>query len=158
MVERSVRDAEAAGSNPVAPKVSLHRYAKEAAEAVFSHLSPAAWRVVRIAEQESRNHNDYFVGAEHLLVALLEERDDAVARKLQESGIDVQELHAEARRSLGQGGDRLWDGIIVTPRVRKIVSLAEQAADGRDVDPVDLLEALRAEGGSAAAAMMRRSS
>jgi ATP-dependent Clp protease ATP-binding subunit ClpA len=123
---------------------------------VFSHFSSASWRVVRAAEQESRNHNDYFIGAEHLLVALLEERDPAVVAALRNSGIDVHELHAQARRSLGLGSDRLWEGIIVTPRVRKIVQLAEQAAAGREIEPVDLLQALRAEGGSAAAALMRK--
>lgn len=111
---------------------------------------------MRVAEQESRNHNDYFIGAEHLLVALLEERDPAVIAALQKAEIDIHELHAEARRSIGLGSDRLWEGIIVTPRVRKIVSLAEQAAEGREIEPIDLLQALRAEGGSTAAALMRK--
>ena len=109
-----------------------------------------------MAEQESRNHNDYFIGAEHLLVALLEERDPAVVAALESSGIDVHELHAEIRRSLGNAGDRLWEGILVTPRVRAIVTLAEQAAIGREVTPLDLYEALRAEGASAAAQLLRR--
>jgi ATP-dependent Clp protease ATP-binding subunit ClpA len=124
---------------------------------LFSKFSPAAWRVVRVAEQESRNHNDYFLGAEHLLVALLEERGPSVTAALREDGIDVHELYAEARRSLGRhGGDRLWDGIILTPRLRKIVQIAEQAAAGRQVEPLDLLRAIRAEGASLAAAMMRK--
>jgi len=123
---------------------------------LFSHFNPSSWRVVRVAEQESRNHNDYFIGAEHLLVALLEERDPAVVAALESSGIDVHELHAEIRRSLGNAGDRLWEGILVTPRVRAIVTLAEQAAIGREVTPLDLYEALRAEGASAAAQLLRR--
>jgi len=109
-----------------------------------------------VAEQESRNHNDYFIGAEHLLAALLEERDAAVVSALRAAGIDVHEVYAEARRCLGSGGDRLWEGIVVTPRVRKIVTLAEQAAGGREVTPLDLFEALRAEGASTAAQLLRR--
>lgn len=108
-----------------------------------------------MAEQESRNHNDYFIGAEHLLAALLEERDPAVVAALRGCGIDLHEVYAEVRRCLGTGVDRLWEGILVTPRVRKIVTLAEQAADGREVTPLDLYEALRAEGGSTAAALLR---
>jgi ATP-dependent Clp protease ATP-binding subunit ClpA len=123
---------------------------------VFSHFSPASWRIVRVAEQESRNHNDYFIGAEHLLVALLEERDPAVVTALRSAGLDLHEVYAEVRRSLGAGDERLWEGILVTPRVRKIVTLAEQGAEGRDVEPLDLFEALRAEGGSRAAAILRR--
>ncbi len=124
---------------------------------MFSHLSPAAWRVVRVAEQESRNHNDYFIGAEHLLIALLEERDAAVVAALLAEGIDLHALHAEVRRCLGAGGERLWEGILLTPRVRKIVTLAEERAGGREVTPLDLYEALCVEGASSAAQLLRRS-
>jgi ATP-dependent Clp protease ATP-binding subunit ClpA len=123
---------------------------------VFSRFSPASWRVLRAAEQECRNHNHYYVGAEHLMVALLEERDPEILRDLDRAGIDVRELHAEIRRSLGQGEERVWEGILVTPRVRKIVALAETQAGEGDVQPADLLRALRAEGGSLAAEVLRR--
>jgi ATP-dependent Clp protease ATP-binding subunit ClpA len=113
--------------------------------------------VLRIAEQECRNHSHYYVGAEHLLVALLEERDPAILSGLGADGIDVRDVHAEVRRTLGTGDDRLWEGILVTPRVRKIVALAEQRAGNREIAPVDLFEALRLEGGSLAAEILRRS-
>jgi ATP-dependent Clp protease ATP-binding subunit ClpC len=123
---------------------------------VFARFSPASWRVLRAAEQECRNHNQYYVGAEHVMLALLEERDPEVMRALDAAGIDVRELHAEVRQALGSGEERLWEGILVTPRVRKIVALAEERADGRSVDPSDLLFAVRAEGGSLAAELLRR--
>ncbi|HEY1654089.1 MAG TPA: Clp protease N-terminal domain-containing protein [Candidatus Tumulicola sp.] len=113
--------------------------------------------MLRIAEQECRNHSHYYVGAEHLLVALLEERDPAILSGLGADGIDVRDVHAEVRRTLGTGDDRLWEGILVTPRVRKIVALAEQRAGNREIAPVDLFEALRLEGGSLAAEILRRS-
>jgi ATP-dependent Clp protease ATP-binding subunit ClpA len=123
---------------------------------LFSRFNPAARRVLRLAEQECRNHSHYYVGAEHLLVALLEERDPAILRSLDEAGIDVSEVHAEVRRALGTGDDRLWEGILVTPRLRKIVAVAENSAGDREIDPADLFEALRAEGGSLAAEILRR--
>jgi ATP-dependent Clp protease ATP-binding subunit ClpA len=123
---------------------------------LFSHFNSASWRVVRVAEQESRNHNDYFIGADHLLAALVEERDPAVLAALRSEGIDLHELHAEVRRCLGSGGERLWEGILVTPRVRTIVTLAEETAGGREVTPLDLYRALRAEGASSAAQLLRR--
>ncbi|MBV9699718.1 MAG: hypothetical protein JO078_06310, partial [Candidatus Eremiobacteraeota bacterium] len=70
--------------------------------------------------------------------------------------IDVPEVHAEARRALGTGEDRLWEGILITPRVRRIVSLAEERAAGREIQPIDLFDALRAEGSSSAAEILRR--
>jgi ATP-dependent Clp protease ATP-binding subunit ClpA len=123
---------------------------------VFAKFSPASWRVLRAAEQECRNHNQYYVGAEHLMVALLEERDPQILHSLDADGIDVRELHAEVRRTLGAGEERLWEGILVTPRIRKIIALAEAQATERNVEPADLLFALRAEGGSLAAEILRR--
>jgi ATP-dependent Clp protease ATP-binding subunit ClpA len=109
-----------------------------------------------VAEQECRNHSHYYVGAEHLLVALLEERDGAILRALEADGIDAREVHAEVRRALGTGEDRVWEGILVTPRVRKIFALAEERAGDREIGPNDLFEALRSEGGSLAAEILRR--
>lgn len=123
---------------------------------MFSRFNPASRRVLRVAEQECRNHSHYYVGAEHLLVALLEERDPSILHGLDAGGVDVSEVHAEVRRALGTGDDRLWEGILVTPRLRKIVALAEERAGGRDIAPIDLFEALRSEGGSLAAEILRR--
>jgi len=123
---------------------------------LFSKFSPASRRVLRVAEQECRNHSHYYVGAEHLLVALLEERDPSILRSLNDGGIDVREVHAEVRQALGTGDDRVWEGILVTPRVRKIISLAERRAGDREIAPIDLFEALRNEGGSLAAEILRR--
>jgi ATP-dependent Clp protease ATP-binding subunit ClpA len=123
---------------------------------LFSRLDPAARRVLRVAEQECRNHSHYYVGAEHLLVALLEERDGTILRALGAEGVDVREVHAEVRRALGTGEDRVWEGILVTPRVRKIFALAQERAGDRDIGPYDLFEALRSEGGSLAAEILRR--
>ena len=123
---------------------------------VFSKFNPAARRVLRIAEQECRNHSHYYVGAEHLLVALLEERDPEVLHALKADHIDVPEVHAEVRRALGSGDDRLWEGILITPRLRRIVAIAEERAGEREVGPLELFEALRSEGGSSAAEILRR--
>lgn len=123
---------------------------------MFSKFNAAARRVLRIAEQECRNHSHYYVGAEHLLVALLEERDPAVLRALDAGGIDVPEVHAQVRRALGTGEDRVWEGILITPRLRRIVALAEERAGEAEVGPFDLFEALRCEGGSSAAEILRR--
>ncbi|HET6894034.1 MAG TPA: Clp protease N-terminal domain-containing protein [Candidatus Baltobacteraceae bacterium] len=123
---------------------------------MFARFSPASGRVLRAAEQECRNHNHYYVGVEHLLVALLEEQDSGVAERLSAEQIDAGEVHAEVRRALGTGEDRMWEGILVTPRVRKVVSLAEEQAGDRTVEPADLLEAIMAEGGSLAAEILRR--
>ncbi|GAC1415627.1 MAG: hypothetical protein NVSMB5_04990 [Candidatus Velthaea sp.] len=123
---------------------------------MFSRFSPAARRVLRAAEQECRNHNHYYVGAEHMLFALLEEHDPAIDDRLREENIMVSSVHADVKRALGTGEDRMWEGIIVTPRVRKIVKIAENRAGAGDVTPIDLFEAIRTEGGGMAAEILRR--
>jgi len=125
-------------------------------DVLFTNFNPAARRVLRVAEQECRNHSHYYVGAEHLLVALLDERDPATLDALDAEGIDASEVHAEVRRALGTGDDRLWEGILITPRVRRIIALAQERAGNREITPFDLFEALRLEGGSSAAEILRR--
>ncbi len=125
---------------------------------MFSRFSPASRRVLRAAEQECRNHNHYYVGAEHVLFALLEEHDPALQARLRNEQIDMEEVHAQVRRALGTGEDRSWEGILITPRVKKIVELAEVNAAGRFVEPVDLFVALREEGGGLAADILRQAS
>jgi len=87
---------------------------------------------------------------------LLEERDPATLQALDADGIDAAEVHAQVRRALGTGEDRLWEGILITPRVRRIISLAQEHAGDREIGPSDLFEALRIEGGSSAAEILRR--
>jgi len=111
---------------------------------------------LRAAEQECRNHNHYYIGAEHILFALLEEHDPAVQARLHDEHIDSAEVHAHVRRALGTGEDHSWEGILITPRVRKIIQIAEVNAAGRHVDPIDLFAALREEGGGQAAEILRQ--
>ncbi len=124
---------------------------------MFSRFNPAAKRVLRAAEQACRNHNHYYVGVGHLLFALLEERDPGVEARLAERGIHLPEVLADLRRALGTGDDRLWDGILVTPRVRHVVAIAESSVpQGSAVEPRDLFDAIVTEGGGLAAELLSR--
>lgn len=123
---------------------------------MFSRFSPAALRVLRVAEQECRNHNHYYVGAEHMLFALIEEKDADVEAALVEEKIPAGEVYTELKRALGTGEDRVWEGILITPRVRNIVRSAEARAGDRDVQPIDLYEAIREERGGLAAELLQR--
>jgi ATP-dependent Clp protease ATP-binding subunit ClpA len=112
--------------------------------------------VLRAAEQECRNHNHYYVGAEHMLSALLEEHDNRIDAVLEAEHVEPAHVHSEVKRALGTGEGRTWEGILVTPRVRKIVVIAERLAGDREIEPIDLFEAIRAEGGGLAADILRR--
>jgi ATP-dependent Clp protease ATP-binding subunit ClpA len=123
---------------------------------LFLQFSPASRRVLRAAEQECRNHNHYYVGAEHMLFALLEEHDPGIEQRLRERHVSSSDVHAEIKRALGMGDDRMWEGILVTPRVRKIVKLAEKRAGDGEIEPLDLFDAICDEGAGLAADILRR--
>ncbi len=123
---------------------------------VFSRFSPGAKRVLRSAEQACRNHNHYYVGVGHLLLALLEEHDVVVEARLRASGTHAADVLGDVRRALGTGDDRLWDGILITPRVRSIVALAERATPTGAIEPAHLLDAIVAEGGGLGAEILAR--
>ncbi|MBV8601637.1 MAG: hypothetical protein JO359_08765 [Candidatus Eremiobacteraeota bacterium] len=121
---------------------------------MFARFSPAALRVLRAAEQECRNHNHYYLGAEHMLFALIEEHDGKVEEALRADKIPVDDVYGELKRALGMGEDRVWEGILITPRVRNIVRAAEASAGDREVEPLDLYRAIRAERGGLAAEIL----
>ena len=91
-----------------------------------------------------------------MLYALLEEHDVRVDALLEAEHIEPARVISEVKRALGTGDGRTWEGILVTPRVRKIVEIAERLAGDREIEPIDLFEAIRAEGGGLAADTLRR--
>ncbi len=124
---------------------------------MFSRFSPAAKRVLRAAEQACRNHNHYYVGVGHLLLALIEEHDPDIESRLVARGTRAADVLGEVRRALGTGDDRLWDGILVTPRVRSVIARAESSVDiERAVEPLDLFDAVLAERGGLASDVLER--
>ena len=114
----------------------------------FSRFSPASRRALRAAEQECRNLNHYYVGVEHLLLALLAEQNESVEARLRGRGIVPGDVYLELRKRLGTGEDRVWQGILVTPRARRVVERAGAmlAADAL-IEPIDLFEAICLEDG-----------
>ncbi len=124
---------------------------------MFSRFNPAAKRVLRAAEQACRNHNHYYVGVGHLLLALVEEHDPGVETRLAKAGTHPAEILRDVRRALGTGDDRLWDGILITPRLREVVGLAEAAIAAEDeIEPGHLIDAIVAQGGGLAAEILER--
>ncbi len=118
---------------------------------MFTRFGPASQRVLRSAEQACRNHNHYYIGAAHLLLALLEEHDAAIERRLAEDGMSSSAILGCLRRAIGTGDERLWEGILVTPRISNIVRAAELAVpESREIAPDDLYVALLVDGGLAA--------
>jgi len=91
-----------------------------------------------------------------MLFALLDEHDPEIEDQLRAENASLAGIHAEVKRALGTGEGRIWEGILLTPRVRKIIALAATRAGEREIEPIDLFEAIRDEGGGFAAAILLR--
>lgn len=91
-----------------------------------------------------------------MLFALLDEHDPTIEEQLLAVNASLADVHAEVKRALGTGEGRIWEGILLTPRVRKIIALADNRANERDIEPIDLFEAIREEGGGLAASILAR--
>src|SRR5579863_3248989 len=114
---------------------------------MFSQFGPAARAVVTLAEQECRNASHYFLGTEHLLLAMAIAQPPDVAELFKRIEVEPWQVKWACRASMDPAGDHPWEGVIVTPRVRRIFEDAVANRTGNTVAPIDILNAMIADGG-----------
>ena len=121
---------------------------------MFSQLDPAARAVVTLAEQECRNASHYYLGTEHLLLSMAIVTPADVETFFKRAGLAPWQVKWACRAAMEPAAEHPWQGVIVTPRVRRIIARAAAArADGL-VSPLDLLDAIVADGGGVAARVL----
>ena len=124
---------------------------------MFSRFSPAARAVITLAEQECRNASYYYLGTEHLLLAMAIAPPSDIAAEFGRLGLEPWLVKRALRDEMGPAGERLWDGIIVTPRVQGIFAAARSAVPESElVQPIDLLRAIQSIGGGVAARVLEQ--
>lgn len=98
------------------------------------------------ARQEAYRMRHFYVGTEHLFIALLEIRGSIAGNIVQEYGLTPEYVVDAIRRKVGKGGkSRLWAGVPNTPRTEVVLDIAHELAmeTGRDeINERDLLVAL----------------
>ena len=101
------------------------------------------------ARQESHRMRHYYLGVEHIFVALLEVKGGIASGILESYGLQPNYVIDAIRRKVGKGGrHRLWAGIPNTPRTDLILDIAHEIAleDGRNtIHERDLLIAILEE-------------
>lgn len=111
------------------------------------------------ARQESHRMRHYYLGVEHLFIALLEQKGGLTTSILTERGLSSDYLIDLVRRKAGKGGKhRLWAGVPNTPRTEVILSIAQEIAaeHGRkQLEERDLLLAILDEGENVPARVLR---
>ena len=80
-----------------------------------------------------------------------------IAAAFSRMGLEPWLVKRAVREAMNPGGDHPWDGILITPRVQRIVAAARaNAGDTELVKPVDLLHAIVADGGGVAARVLEQ--
>lgn len=104
------------------------------------------------ARQEAYRMRHFYLGAEHLFIALLEIKGGLASSILQEHGLTPEYVIDAIRRKLGKGSKhRLWAGIPNTPRADVLLGIANDLAleNSRDeINERDLLVAILEENDS----------
>ena len=124
---------------------------------MFSRFNPAARAVITLAEQECRNASHYYLGTEHLLLAMAIDPPGDIAAELSRLALEPWLVKRALREAMEPAGDHPWEGIIITPRVQRIFAAASSAVpQGELVQPIDVLRAIVAEGGGLAARVLEQ--
>lgn len=111
------------------------------------------------ARQESYRMRHFYLGAEHIFIALLEIKGGLASGILEEQGLTPEYVIDAIRRKVGKGSKhRLWAGIPNTPRTDVILGIANDLAleSGRkEINERDLLIALLDENDSGPVRVLR---
>jgi ATP-dependent Clp protease ATP-binding subunit ClpA len=95
---------------------------------VFERFTERARQVVVLAQEEARNLTHDYIGTEHLLLGLSRQKEGLAARVLESHGVTVERVRAEVVRLVGPGEDAGSGQIPFTPRAKKVLQMALDAA------------------------------
>ncbi len=124
----------------------------------FERFTNEARQAVTGAQEEARRLKHNYLGTEHLLLALLRDRDGASARALRHLGLSLSVVRREVLRIIGTGSEPPAGRIPFTPRAKKVFELALRAAQGRGASHLrsdHILIGLLEEGEGVAAHILR---
>ena len=98
----------------------------------YDKLTLKAQEALQEADSIAQSFNHSTIDVEHLLLALVEQKDGVVPPLLDRIGADPGELAAALRQSLGQKPTVHGDAaqLSMAPRLAKVLNKAEQEADG----------------------------
>lgn len=102
---------------------------------MFHNLTPKAQQVLVLAKKLVLKFQQKYLSTDHLLLSILELKQGIAARVLQHLGLDIETVHdtLEQHVAAGKGEAEGWvpseqnsTDIPMTPRVRKVLQLAEK--------------------------------
>ena len=91
---------------------------------MFENFTERAKMVIYIAQEEAKKLGHDFLGTEHLLYGLVTEGNGVAARALQELGVEPQAIADQIDAIVGRGEEEYAGVVTLTPRTKKVLSLA----------------------------------
>ena len=95
---------------------------------MFGRFTEKAQHVIYYAQEEARAMNYPAVGTEHLLLGILREGESVAARALSDIGVDLNQVRELVLKTLMPGQEPVGSEITITPRVKKVLALAQDEA------------------------------
>ncbi len=114
-----------------------------------NRLTPRLLNIISHIETESARQGHYYLGVEHLFMALTRIENGVTANALTEMGLSPRFIRHSVRAAAGPGDSRRhWPGFRTTPRYKVIIQYAQKLADARGkrrIGEQDLLLAILSE-------------
>jgi ATP-dependent Clp protease ATP-binding subunit ClpC len=101
---------------------------------VHERLSAQGREALRLAEEEARAMGHEYLGTEHLLLGLLDQRSTPAAGVLSSLGVDARHVQAEITRTVGPGEREVTGTIPLTPLAEKALQRTVEEADAAGQD------------------------
>ena len=95
---------------------------------LFARFSPETVLVFQRADEEARRLNHNYIGTEHLLLGLARQDSGAVAQVLGDLGVTLDQVRSSVLQIVGQGERAVTGKIGLTPRAKKVITLAVEEA------------------------------
>ena len=91
----------------------------------FDRFTEGAKRVLSLAQDEAIRQNHNYIGTEHLLAALVRERDNIAGQALNSLGVELAKVRTALQFIIGRGDQPTSPSeMTLSPRTKKVIELA----------------------------------
>lgn len=123
----------------------------------LGHFDKDGHRVINMAADEARKYHHGWLGTEHLLLAFAQLDSPAVRTIFTSERLKIDDVRRAFEKVLAGSETSDDDGVAITPRVQRVMGIAEGIAlrDERRATPEDLLLAILEDGEGLAVVLIR---
>lgn len=124
---------------------------------MMQRFTDGAQRALAIAQEKAKEFGHDYVGTEHLLLGLLEEKNSVAAKALHKLGLQDKEAEKAVLDAVGRSSNH-GDTLYMTPRTKRVLELAVDSANRMQhsyVGSEHILLGILSDGGGVAVAVLQ---